>query len=1159
MHVNIMTMALAVLICGGCAAAAPVQPATAWRPVNLRCEYARAPLGIETQAPRLSWQLQDARRGARQTAYRVLVADSPAALARSEGNVWDTGEVDSAQSIQLEYAGRTMESGARYWWKVRVWDRDGRPSPWSEPAPWEMGLLERSHWGARWIGLGYPEEVRPDPARLDEQTVLGEWIYPYNMIDRFEYWDRQPGYHLFRKTFEVRPDQAPRAARFSIQTDKPYKVWLNGEVLIDRLDRMDAARERSFNQELDHMEPPLETAVSSGKLQAGQNVLAVKLYKPEQTPLAAMRCGLRILPDGAGEGAQNRILSDRTWMATAAEDPEQPARTTPVPYIAELAEDWNRLSWENEHEGGRGIRQWYAADSSGYVNPLKNRRSIYLRKEFALEGGEVQRARLYVTALGVHEVWINGRRASRTMLGPGKGTYDHFHVAAGGAEFFEDPALKRRFLDYEVYDVTDHLCAGGNAIGAMLGNGWYNSVGLNLSYRKPLLLARLEVTYANGRSEAIVTDGTWRAHPSPVLLDSIHFGEVCDARLEERGWSEVEFDDSAWRQACEVPPAYRYHYAQSDEPELCAKDAAPIQVVRELKPVEVEKLETGAYLFHFDQVASGFVRLRVRDPEPGRRIKLEYGYKPGGINQRFSNQNEDVYVCRGDREEVWEKKFDYGLIRYVRVTGYPGEPTADDLVFKVIQSDFPKSGSFECSNDVVNDIWRALEWTFRGNYHSVPVDCDREKIYWPWAAGSFDVGAATWQFNLARFVPRMFRIGGGPGKNLWAAGWGEGAIFHPFRAWVFYGDRRFAEREYERMKFMMDRRTKDGPTHYSAGFGDWHGLNHKEKTGGMFGAVYHYGALWQLSRMAEWLGHQEDARRYREMLPAIARDFGERLLDEERMTFPGDNQRALALPLAMGFVPERARQQIEERFVHMVANCDEFLKTQESVVPTPYERLRQRCIETGGTSLDYHPTVGLYAQPVFLWSLTNIGQQDVAYRVITRTSYPSWGHMAREGTAIAEGYGAGYSHLGRTSIGGWIYETLGGIRPDPEHPGFKRFVVRPEPAGDLRWARATHHSPYGTIQNHWRIEGDGTFALDLTVPPNSTAVVYLPGGGAPDARVTEGGRPLDEVQGVRTVDEPDLPTYWWADLVTEGRSKSGATHGIYEVQAGRYSFRVSRP
>jgi alpha-L-rhamnosidase len=572
--------------------------------------------------------------------------------------------------------------------------------------------------------------------------------------------------------------------------------------------------------------------------------------------------------------------------------------------------------------------------------------------------------------------------------------------------------------------------------------------------------------------------------------------------------------------------------------------------------VKVEKLDEGRHLFHFDQVASGFCRLRVRDVEPGRRITLQYGYARHGINQRFGNQNEDVYICRGSAEETWEKEFGYGLIRYVQVTNYPGEPTADDLTFLVVHNDMPRAGSFACSKEVVNDIWRALEWTYRSNYHSVPVDCDREKIYWPFAAGSFDVGAATWQFDLSRFVPRMFRVGGGPGKGLHAAGWGEGAIFHPFRAWMFYGDRRFAEREYEHMKLMMERRLNDanGPAHYHGGFGDWHGLNRKQENGGMFGAVYHYGALWQLSCMAEWLGEHEDAARYREMLSHIAAHFSEALLDRERMTYPGDNQRALALPLAVGFVPDWAQPQIEERFMTMVSECDRFLREQESVVPTPYETLRERCLESGGESLDYHPTIGLYAQPLFLWALTTIGRHDVAYQVVSQTSYPSWGHMAREGTAMAEGYGAGYSHLGRASIGAWIFETLCGIRPHPDYPGFKRFIVRPEPAGDLRWAKATHKSPYGTIESHWRIEEGHAFALDLTVPPNSTAVVYLPAEG----KATEGGQPVASADGVCPAEPGNLPTYWWAALPRDLEGREAAeTHRVYEVVAGHYSFRVS--
>ncbi len=1109
-------------------------------PVELRCEYQHSPLGIDTPKPRLFWRLEDSRRGARQTAYRVVVAESREGLRRGEDLLWDTGKVESDRTIQVEYGGRPLESRRRYWWRVRVWDMNGQPSPWSEPTWWETAFLSEDDWQAEWVGLRYPEE-----AGRQKEDLPGEWIYPYNLIDRFEYWNETPAYHCFRKVFELPEGTDIGEAVLALQTDKPYKVWLNGEVIANEVKKTNQIKNREFPDELDHMDPPVERLNAAGPLRKGENVLAVKLYKPERTPLATMRCGLRV------ETADGPIVvrSDRSWMAVAAEDPEVGSKGGPVPYIKELVENWNRLSWENEDLEGWGIKRWYHADGSGPVHPMKNRRSIYLRRDFSLEPG-IERARIYVTALGVHEVWLNGHRVSRDVFAPGKGTFDHYHVTEGGVEFFDDPSLGRRLLNYQVYDVTEQVQKGRNAVGAILGNGWYNSVGLNLSYRKPLLLLQLEVTYRDGSREVITSDRSWQAHPSPVLFDSMYYGEIYDARREEDGWSEPGFDATEWSAASAIEPDYNYHYAESGAPELVAENAEPIRVTVELEPGRIEKLGDGRYRFHFGQIASGFCRLKVRDAEPGTKISISYLHY------------DDIYVCRGGEEEVWQKRFGYGLLRDVEVSGYPGEPEKDAVTFLVVHNDLPRTGTFECSKEVLNAIWEAVRWTMRGNVHSVPVDCDREKIFWPWAGWSFGIGSAAWQMDLSRFVPRMFQMSGGPGKNLWCAGWGDGAVFHPYRAMVFYGDRRFAEQEYEHMKHMVERRI--GPDYFwpHGSFGDWHGLNQRGESGGMFGAAHHYVSLWQLSRMAEWLDKEQDARRYHERLPKVARAFSEKLLDRDKMTYPGNNQRALTIPLCLDFPPPDAQDAVEENFLHMVVEGDEFLKNHQPIRPVPYDRLRTRCLDSGGESLDYHPTVGIYGQPWLLWSLTHVGRHDVAYRMATLTSYPSRGHVALEGGAISETYNPGYSHMGRINTGAWIYETVGGIRPDPSVPGFRRIVIKPRPAGDLRWARATYDSPHGTIESRWRLGQDGAFNLHVTVPPNTTALVYLPFSPDEDVTVTEGGVPVEKAGGVQPVESIDLPSYWWADT-TAGRPekqrevRSREQFRAYRVKAGTYEFRVS--
>lgn len=1096
-------------------------------PTNMRCEYQTKPLAIDTLAPRLSWQLNDNRRGAKQRAYQILVAANPRELDQDKGTLWDTGKVESSQSNQIEYAGKPLQSRARCFWKVRVWDMAGKASEWSEHASWEMGLLEKSDWTSEWIGMKWPEE-KADPYA----GKMGEWIFPYNRIDKFEYWNRQPAYNCFRKKFNAARTSAE--ASIFLQTDKPYIVYLNGQVLADTNANRENIRKNRIEEDLENTNPPIVRIPVGDKLKAGENLLAVQLYRPADVPIAAMRCGLVF-----GDAKMKPLLSDRSWFGVAVDDPEEPSGMGPVPYV-KAPDDWFTMDFEPVAPGnakGETRNLWFLADSSGIVHPFKNRRSISLRRDFNVKG-PVRSARLYATALGNYEMALNGNRASDDFMAPGKGNYDCYYHTEGSARHFNEGPDIERLLEYQVHDVTSMLRQGPNTIGAMLGNGWYNMVGFTISCRKPLLRAQLEIVYEDGSTERVQTDASWQTTPSPVVFDSVHLGEHYDARLEQAGWKEAGFDAGKWAQAEVLSPAYEYHYAQSDEPTLMAEAQAPMRITEELKPLSIERISSDTQLVNFGQLASGIIRLTVRDSQPGNIIRLNYSYKPAGpFAARFCNQSDDLYICKGEPVEKWERKFGYGMLHSVRVQGFPGELRPEDISYCIVNTDLKKVGTFSCSNETVNRIWRAIEWTWRGNIHSVPVDTDREKIMW--AEFSLHSGALPWMFDTSRFAPRMLHMYHGPGNGIWCAGWGDGVVWWPYYGKLFYDDERFAKNEYHRAKFFVDDRIQNEKEGYWAHgtFGDWHGLNKQSEHGGMFGAAHHYQSIERLAWLAQWLGKEEEATAYRQHLPTVARAFHRTLYDPEKKTYPGDNQRALAIPLSMGFVADSEKQQVQKRFVEMVAQCDRFLKEQWKDRPRAYEKLRARCLESGGNSLDYAPTVGLYGNPFFLWALTAIDRNDIAWKVLSRNSYPSWGYTAANGGALSEAYGSYSSHTGRTNIAAWIFQEAGGINADPRHPGFKRFIVRPQIMGDLMWAKTTYQSPYGLISLDWKRDSENNMIIKLTVPPNSTALVHLPAP-AGQALITESGKPLDQAEGVQ--------------LLAAGPEETPC-----ELVAGNYVFEIS--
>ncbi|MFP4379340.1 MAG: family 78 glycoside hydrolase catalytic domain [Candidatus Sumerlaeia bacterium] len=1085
-------------------------------PDQLRCEYQSHPLGIDHPAPRFSWIMRDERRGARQTAFRLLVANSEEALKKDRGNMWDTGKLQSDRSTHVTYAGKALQSSQPYWWKVRVWDQDGAPSAWSRPQCFETAFLDRDEWKASWIGMVWPEEKSTDPA--------GEWIFPYNRIDRHEFWNRASAYHYFRKTFSA-PENID-VANLTLQTDRPIRIWMNGRLILDRFDEIGRAKNIRVYDEFEAKEIPSISIDVTASLEPGDNLIAIQLFKPEQTPLAAFRAAL-VIKSG---NAEKSIITDKSWLAVSGEDKEGGRYTGPGGWhIKNMPENWNLPEFRPPKPvltiSGGGLYAkvqkdaWFPADSSGNIYPMKNRRSPCLRKEFQVKPGMV-RARLYATALGFHQIWINGQKAHHEYLSPGKGAWDGF--------MGRNPNYVKRLLQYQVYDVTELLDDGPNAIGAMLGNGWYNSMNVNMSYRKPALRLELELVYEDGSRERILSDDSWKASPSPVVFDNIHYGEIYDARMRQPGWARAGFDDTIWQNAENIGARYDYWNAQSQEPILISQIMPPVRTVQELQPVSIEKTAPGQYLVDFGQLISGIVRLKIKDAPAGQVLKMHYGYSSNRLNDRFGNSHEDIYICRGEEEEVWEKKFGWGTIRYARVSGYPGDLEKEDIQLLVLHNDFRKTGKFACSNDLVNELWASAVNTFRGNTHYHTYDTERERMNWgPSVLHPFRM--ANWAYELighARYQV-LFQDSG-----EWAVPHAEDIIVAaPWNAWLFYEDLRFVDESFPKMQLLADRRLDrpDWAELWWGGLGNWKSIDQASPEA-IFGQTWHYITTRWIGKLALATGREQKGQDYLARLPEIARQFNEKLIQPEVPTIAGDSQASLAMGLYLGIVPDELFPGLAERLVYTVAEADEHLRKKYSrhgdrylwlgqheqlrwkKNPAKYEDLREDCLESGGQSLDYHMTVGPFGCPFLFHALERIGRQDVAYRLLTQTSYPSLGYMMRSGNkAIPESYKGSNSHPAYTAFADWLYESIGGLKPDPENPGFKHFFIRPKPVGDLTWAKAEYQSIHGLIKSEWRIN-NGLFTLNVLVPANTSATIILPAGSPSDIR--EQGHPLEESEGV---------------------------------------------
>jgi alpha-L-rhamnosidase len=1037
---------------------------------NLKAEHLTQPFGIENRRPSLAWQISAPHRGARQSSYRLLVATSEAALESGRPDLWDSGVVVSDATFAIPYDGASLSSRQRCWWKVQVWlDAEADPVE-SETSWWEMGLLEPADWGATWLAAETPEE------RADREAGA-EWIWgPVEEGGRIG----------FRRSFEL-PDGASAAELFVMVNDWPWwsqvvGVWIDGDPVI----ASSSWRDRSAPDE-----------AGEGSLATGRKIALLGAYSPGRHSLALeveyrgphFDGGEALTADGAfaeryrpavigiarfvTPAGDHRVVTDGSWVTCATEDPEWPRSDPDDPRPAVDV-----------------------VDIPGY-DPLPPRPAVRMRREFEVRTG-VARARLYITALGAYEAHLNGDRIGDALLTPEPSQYD-----------------TRVF--YRSFDVTDQVRPGANALGVTIGDGWFASYDGRYAWAPGprRVLAQLEIEHADGTRQVVATDSNWRIDESEIRVSEMRIGEVHDLRLAAPGWSTAGYDASGWARA---------EIAEAPAITLTAHAGHPIRAVDSIPPSSVTKLAGGSWVVDFGIHTSGWCRLSVQG-EAGSRIDIGYGDELDsrgavtvhGLSDPTGAPMRDSFLLSGGpAADVLEPRFVYRGFRYVQIDGVTGPLDPDAVRAIFVTSDLPIGSSFASDVDILDAVWRNVLRTQRTNLVGVPTDNDTRElrpyhsewgIFWDTASFNADVTEFTRRLMM-HLRDRQFDNGAFPDLapyplhgNTFAnppgvSGPAHGDVVLPWVTWRRSGDTSIIDENWDAMSRYLAFVLERNPDHvWRRGrgndfYGDWLALDMTASREFLATAQWARG-VGLMRDMAGATGRRQEEARLAGLFEQIRRAFQSAYVDPSGV-IGSDSQICYVLALAFDLLDGPLREDAARRLIAALRDT--------------------------GTAL----TTGILGSHLILDVLVDVGAADLAYDLLLRTDKPSWGHMVVSGaTTVGENWeGSGApSQTTLGSLSGFLMRRIAGI--DAAEPGFRTLRIRPtpDPSNRLRVCSAHYDSAIGRIATRWERAEDGSFALEVAVPANASALVRLPASRAAELR--EGGEPIDGSRDVAVVDRQE--------------------------------------
>jgi alpha-L-rhamnosidase len=1180
---------------------------------ELQVDYQTQPLGIDVEIPRFSWQMvaSTSERGISQNAFQIVVTDEKGTV------VWDSGKVESDSSLGIPYEGEKLLPKTKYNYTITVWNQNGKTltnSSW-----FETGLLDTkiSAWnGSQWIGGGAEDMVLYShylsvfkfeyALQFDEasKSTKASFVFGGNdtrLMDKDLNIQgvenkKDESYIRFELDISAVNGSENGLAKFNVyrvgyasddSNVKPFRTYDIPSNLINEANKYDKHTlytEGVFGLFQVFLDGTGEEHKISGN--------------DDKSPPPFGKIGFNLNPVGLGNDYISfPMLGDIGFYVAA----EQKAQFSDV-HIRNFREPSNKLFSENleseeNYQGifkaSLGVNSNFSISDEAYqivgskngtmilANPSRNGAPL-LRTEFTLNEKPIAKARLYATARGIYELYLNGERVGNAYFTPGLTQYN-------------------KTQQYQTYDVTEMLAEGGkNALGGWLGEGWWSG---NITFTgehwnffgdRQSLLAQLLITYEDGSEQVITTnDSDWKLNTGgPIRYGSFFQGEVYDARKEEAtsGWATVGFDDSLWTKAIEVPlegTTFQTENFNYEEVALLGQMGKSPTIVKSLNPIGMEEVRPGVYVYDMGQNMVGFPEILVPPGKMGDTITLRYAeVKYPDLSEYEGNTGmvmleniraalaQDLYIRKGGRETI-RPRFTFHGYRFLEITGIDAPLPLENVKGVVVSSIDELASSYETSNELVNKLWENITWSLRGNFLSIPTDTParNERMGWSGDINVFSK-ASTYLADVEPFLRRhllamrdmqtedgrftdVAPVGGGFGGTLW----GSAGIIISWELYQQYGDLKMLEEHYGAMKkyveFLNSKIDPETGILNEGPLGDWLSPEGFKNEDTAFWTAYHLRDLEILAKTAELLNKQNDALEFKRQYESRKTFFNSTYVDaksgkslhlgnqslrfgppipEDKTKKAGDfvdTQASYAIPLHMGVLtPENRTKSVQ----HLTSSIKRSNEDELGIERPPYSLM------TGfiGTASLNH-------------ALSENGRHDLAYKLLQQESYPSWLYSVKNGATtiwerlnsytVEDGFGGNnsmnsFNHYSFGAVAAWMYNYSLGIQRDSEHPGFKHFILQPipDPDGKMTWAKGYYDSMYGRIKSEWRFNEKG-WTYKTTIPPNTSATLYLDTDSIKN--ISEGGSKLKKSKSIQI-----LPM------------ENGKT--VLELASGTYEFEIKK-